>query len=110
MWIFPKDFSIIDGDTLYSNRPINSDLIISFDESNGINAPHVEPQSNSNSGHHVVHEVPEQVGSLLSNFPSIEFMIVIMDSGKMVKLYWLYKSINERDAELMKLEEILKKA
>ena len=112
MWIFPKEFSIVDGDTLYSNRPINADLIISFDESNGIEMPMVSENSNANSGHHVVHEVPDNNHlSILSKFPSIEFLTSIANkSNSIIKLYWCYKSITERDEELKKLEEQLKKS
>ncbi len=108
MWIFPKDFSVIDGDVLYSNRPINSDLIVSFDAADGIESV-VEVKTNENSGHHVVHEVPAQRMSLLSKFPSIEFMTSIIDGGKVIKLYWLYKSVAERDDEMKMVETLLKK-
>ena len=109
MWIFPKEVVIIDRaeGKQYTNRPINLDNIVTFDDdvfSTMGPPPPPKPESNENSGYHIIHEdapppkPEEQVG-----LASIQFKL---SNGE--GFHWVYPTPADRDEDLKRITEDLK--
>ena len=106
MWINPTEFTIVDGQVLYSNRPINMDHIITFDEAVDGDEP---IESNEGNGNHYIHEKPQRNNAgvchpLLGRFPAIRFYGA---NGK--DWFWFYKSTADRDDDLKRIEKQIEK-
>lgn len=113
MWLYPTSFSIVDGSVLYTNRPINSDHIVTFDDADGVaieGVPNNIDKSNHASGHHIVHEANPTSPTrgamsghpLIGKFPAIQFFGVNND------WFWFYKSTKDRDKDLEMVEKELR--
>lgn len=118
MWIFPSETVLIDRQEgkQYTNRPINMDNIVTFDDSafetNIVNRPPPPPRRDHERDHerehgseyHIQHEdnppPPPRNNNeyMIEGLPSIEFKL---SNGE--GFHWVFANEVERDADIKRI-------
>jgi hypothetical protein len=109
MWLCPSKLIICNEDTMFINRPINIDHILTYDIVHDVP---IDNNQNDTSSSHFMHEQINQgnhtssIHPLLGKFPAIVFVSV----NNNLKLYWFFADKESCEAELKKIDEMLFKA